>query len=206
MSIDGSFTIGMLGSGGVGKTCVVLSFTQSKFDPEYFPTIQDFFEKNITVGEKSYNLKIIDTAGQAEMSGITDIAIKDAEGFIIVYSVTSDVTFSECEKIYQKVKQFAGASADRLVLCGNKCDLTSERVVTTERGQELAQKWGCPFFETSAKEMINITQVFQSIVKVLTGEWAAERKAKEEAGGKAAKKKKAESGGEGGGGGCCEIA
>ena len=205
MSIDGAFTVAMLGSGGVGKTCVVLSFTQGKFDPEYFPTIQDFFEKIVNVGEKSYNLKIVDTAGQAEMSGITDIAIKDAEGFIIVYSVTSDVTFSECEKIYAKVRQFAGESAERIVLCGNKCDLASERVVTTQRGQELARKWGCPFFETSAKEMINITQLFQSAVKVLNGEYAAEKTPAKGAQGKPQGKKKPEKNAEKEGG-CCEIA
>ena len=200
MSVDGSYTIAVLGSGGVGKTCLILALTQGKFDPEYIPTIQDYFEKNVDVGDKNYNLKIIDTAGQIEMSGITDIAIKDAEGFIIVYSVTSEVTFTECQKIYEKVQQFSGQSAGKVVLCGNKCDLAGDRVVARNQGEELAKQWKCPFLETSAKDMINIDQVFQSAVRVLNGEYSSEP-------GKSDKGSKAKSGGDKKKeGGCCEVA
>ncbi len=42
------------------------------------------------------------------------------------------------------------------VLVGNKCDLETEREVSTEQGKKLAIEWGCPFMEVSAKERVSI--------------------------------------------------
>lgn len=50
---------------------------------------------------------------------------------------------------------------------GNKCDLASKRAVPTERGQAKAQEWGAAFFETSAKNHINIDEVFFAIVRAV---------------------------------------
>jgi len=53
-----------------------------------------------------------------------------------------------------------------LVLVGNKSDLESQRKVSTSDGQELADSLGIPyFFETSAKEDINISKIYESIVE-----------------------------------------
>ena len=46
------------------------------------------------------------------------------------------------------------------ILVGNKCDLVNKRVISTERGQELAEHYGIPFLETSAKDNSNIEQLF----------------------------------------------
>ena len=161
-----TYKISILGSGGVGKTCIVLRLTRSKFDAEYVPTIQDFFEKNLIVNNQTYNLTIIDTAGQEEMQQITDMAIKEAQAYVIVYSVKSIVSFQETEKYYNKVCQLC--QTPKIVLCGNMCDVPQdERSVSKEQGQEQAQKWGCPFFETSAKDDINVTEAFEAALKLL---------------------------------------
>ena len=46
---------------------------------------------------------------------------------------------------------------------GNKTDLDSERQVSTEEGQQLANLSGVPYIETSAKNSTNIEQVFKTI-------------------------------------------
>lgn len=162
-----SYKISILGSGGVGKTCTVIRLTRAKFDAEYVPTIQDFFEKQLIVDGEAYNLTIIDTAGQEEMAQITDMAIKEAQAFVIVYSVKSVVSFQETEKYYSKVKQICGDSA-KMVLIGNMCDVDElDRGVTPEQGKEQAKKWGVPFFETSALSDINVTEAFQEAVRLL---------------------------------------
>jgi len=172
--MSSSYKVSVLGSGGVGKTCIVLRLTRSKFDSEYVPTIQDFFEKNMVLNNESYTLNIIDTAGQDEMQSITDIAIKDAQAFVIVYSIKSVVSFNEAEKYYNKVIQFCGESP-KVVLVGNMCDISiDERGVSTEQGKALAKKWGAPFFETSAKNDINITPSFEAVLKLLVPGASAE--------------------------------
>lgn len=166
---EGGYKVAVLGSGGVGKTCVVLRLTRQSFDPEYVPTIQDYFEKKLVLENQEYTLNIIDTAGQDEMQGITDIAIQDAQAFVILYSVTSLMSFNEAEKYRDKVVQFSNGGIPKIVLVGNKCDMETERAVTTAQGQELGKKWGCPFFEASAKNDINISQVFEAALKSLIG-------------------------------------
>lgn len=50
---------------------------------------------------------------------------------------------------------------------GNKCDMEEERVVSTERGRQLADQLGLEFFETSAKENINVKAVFERLVDII---------------------------------------
>ena len=54
-----------------------------------------------------------------------------------------------------------------MVLVGNKCDLEDERVISTERGKQLADQLGLEFFETSAKENINVKQTFERLVDII---------------------------------------
>jgi small GTP-binding protein len=161
-----TFSIAVLGAGGVGKTCLVLRLTKDTWDSDYIPTIQDYFEKQMSLYGTTYNLKIIDTAGQDEMQGITDIGIKDAQACVIVYSVTSQVSFNDAEKYRDKVRSFSQTGKINIVLAGNKCDI-AERTVPRNAGEDLARQWNCEFFETSAKENINIGPLFEAALKTL---------------------------------------
>jgi len=58
------------------------------------------------------------------------------------------------------------------VLVGNKSDLTKSRVITKEQGLELAQSLGVMYFETSAKEDINVKQTFESLVDAISQKMA----------------------------------
>lgn len=164
------YKIAVLGSGGVGKTCLILRLTRQTFDPEYIPTIQDYFEKNTTIDNKCYTMNIIDTAGQDEMQGITDIAIQDAEAFIITYSITSMMSFSEANKYHEKILQFNNGNPEvKIVLVGNKCDLNEERAVPKAEGEDLAKRWNAPFFEASAKQNINVSEAFDAALGLFLG-------------------------------------
>jgi small GTP-binding protein len=166
MSDKREFSIAVLGAGGVGKTCLILRLVRDVFDMDHIPTIQDYFEKKMTVRGVAYTLKIIDTAGQDEMEGITDIGIKDADAHVIVYSITSQVSFNETERYRTKVKNLAGEKGEHLVICGNKCD-APDRAVTEKAGRDRALGWGCQFYETSAQDNINIHEAFEAALQTL---------------------------------------
>ena len=53
------------------------------------------------------------------------------------------------------------------VLIGNKCDLEDQREVQYEEGKQLADSWGVPFFETSAKSRINNKECYYELVRQL---------------------------------------
>ena len=65
-----------------------------------------------------------------------------------------------------QIEKYSNSTAQPLViLLGNKCDLKEERKVTFEKGQELANDFNIPFFETSAKSAININEAFSNLCK-----------------------------------------
>lgn len=52
-----------------------------------------------------------------------------------------------------------------VILVGNKVDLESEREVSSNEGRALAEEWGCPFMETSAKSKTMVDELFAEIVR-----------------------------------------
>ena len=89
------------------------------------------------------------------------------EGFLIVYSITMRDTFVATNRFYDHILQVKGKDEVPLILVGSKCDLESEREVSRSEGQELSQKWSCPFFETSAKTQVNVQEVFTELVRIV---------------------------------------
>jgi GTPase KRas protein len=52
-----------------------------------------------------------------------------------------------------------------MVLVGNKCDLETDRQVSSEEGKDLAKNFGCQFIETSAKQRIHVDEAFFEVVR-----------------------------------------
>ncbi|WVQ75887.1 hypothetical protein IAR50_005521 [Cryptococcus sp. DSM 104548] len=97
------FKITVLGDGGVGKTAITVQFTMSSFVETYDPTIEDCYRKQWVVDEQACLLEVLDTAGQEEYTALRDQWIRDGEGFLIVYSITSRSTFERIERIVERV-------------------------------------------------------------------------------------------------------
>ncbi|MCP9262122.1 Ras-related protein Rab-3A [Dirofilaria immitis] len=70
-----------------------------------------------------------------------------------------------------QIKTYSWENA-QVVLVGNKCDMDDERVVSCERGRQLADQLGLEFFETSAKENINVKAVFEKLVEIICDKMA----------------------------------
>ena len=78
----------VMGTGGVGKSALILQFVSGQFPKQYDPTIEDFYTKKIDVDGSAILLEILDTAGQDEYSAMRDQYILSGEAFILVYSAT----------------------------------------------------------------------------------------------------------------------
>ena len=155
----------VLGGGGVGKSALTIRLVTDNFLEEYDPTIEDSYRKQVMVDNDGALLDILDTAGQEEFSAMQDQWMREGKGFILVYTITSRTTFDEVSTLYEKILRSTDKDKVPLILVGNKCDLDSDRQVKTSEGEELAAKWGCPFFETSAKAKINNEECFYEIVR-----------------------------------------
>ena len=150
-----------IGSPYVGKSKIVERFVKDTFNNDYYVTIGvEFGEKNIEVEKKKLRIQIWDTAGQEEFKSITRTYYKNCVCAIIVYDITSRNSFNDITNWIEDCIQSSPKTV-LMALIGNKSDLKESRVVSTEEGQELADKYGILFYETSAKDGTNIKEIFQ---------------------------------------------
>ena len=95
-----------------------------------------------------------------------DLYIKNGQGFIIVYSLTSRQSFQDIKLIREQIIRVKGTDMVPIVLAANKCDVNdSQREVTTIEGFQLANEWSIPYIETSAKNSHIVNSLFTEIVK-----------------------------------------
>jgi Ras-related protein Rap-1A/Ras-related protein Rap-1B len=155
----------VLGTGGVGKSALTVQFVQNIFVERYDPTIEDSYRKQVEVDGKQCMLEILDTAGTEQFAAMRDLYMKNGAGFLLVYSITSQGTFSDLQDIREQILRVKDTDDVPMILIGNKCDLESDRVIGRDQGQQLARSWGnCTFMETSAKARINVTEAFTDLV------------------------------------------
>jgi len=155
----------LIGDSGVGKSCLLLRFSDDSFTPSFITTIGiDFKIKTIDLDGKRIKLQIWDTAGQERFRTITTAYYRGAMGILLVYDTTDEQSFQNIRNWIRNIEQHAADNVDK-ILVGNKCDMISEKVVETSRGKALAEEYGIEFFETSAKTNVNVVEAFTCIAK-----------------------------------------
>ena len=154
----------MIGESGVGKTCLLLRYANDSFSPTFITTIGiDFKIKPIDLDGKRVKLQIWDTAGQERFRTITTSYFRGAQGILLVYDVTDRDSFNAIRGWVDQIDKHADVNVNK-ILIGNKCDM-SQRKVSEEEGAKLAEEYGIPFYETSAKENINVERAFITLAR-----------------------------------------
>ena len=87
------------------------------------------------------------------------------QGFVVVYSLTNHQTFQDIKTMRDQIVRVKGTDRVPILLVGNKVDLESQREVSTVEAMALAQQWSCPFVEASAKNRMNVNEVFAETVR-----------------------------------------
>ncbi len=126
----------------------------------------DFKLKNIDIDNKKIKLQIWDTAGQERFRTITTSYYKGAHAILICFDITDRESFEHIRNWMADIDKFAKEGVLR-ILVGNKCDLEHARQIRKEEGNEIANKYGIKYIETSAKDTINIEDLFISTAKHL---------------------------------------
>jgi GTPase KRas len=110
-------------------------------------------------------LEILDTAGQEEFTALRDQWIRDCEGFVIIYSIVSRISFEQVQTFKDQVMRVKDADRLPIMLVGNKCDLETKREVGTNEGEGLAKRMHCLFKEASAKTRLNVEETFYDLIR-----------------------------------------
>ncbi|XP_062187649.1 ras-related protein RABE1c-like [Phragmites australis] len=155
----------LIGDSGVGKSCLLLRFSDDTFTTSFITTIGiDFKVRTVELDGKRVKLQIWDTAGQERFRTITTAYYRGAMGILLVYDVTDESSFNNIRNWVRNIEQHASDNVNK-ILVGNKVDMDAKRVVSTAQGQKLADEYGMQFFETSAKTNQNVEQVFFTIAR-----------------------------------------
>ena len=150
----------IIGDTGVGKSCLLLQFTDKRFQPVHDLTIGvEFGTRTITLDGKEVKLQIWDTAGQEAFRSITRSYYRGAAGALLVYDITRRETFNQLETWLEDARQHSNVNLT-IMLIGNKSDLSHRRAVSREEGEAFAEKYGLVFMETSAKTADNVEDAF----------------------------------------------
>jgi len=150
----------IIGDTGVGKSCLLLQFTDKRFQPVHDLTIGvEFGARLIPIDGRQVKLQIWDTAGQESFRSITRSYYRGAAGALLVYDITRRETFVQLEKWLTEARENASQNMV-IMLIGNKLDLEHKRVVKREEGMEFARKNKLIFLETSAKTAENVEKAF----------------------------------------------
>ena len=112
---------------------------------------------------KRVKILLWDIAGQERFRPITYSYCRDVDGFVLVYDVTDENSFFNISQWINVINELNGSLSK--IIVGNKCEMVSDRCVSTANGIALAKKYGALFYETSAKNDINVEKAFVDIAK-----------------------------------------
>ncbi|MFW9822556.1 MAG: Rab family GTPase [Candidatus Thorarchaeota archaeon] len=174
------FKIVILGNAAVGKTSLINQFVEGSFEEDYKPTLgANIIRKDVDIDGEEINTKIRlimwDLAGQEKYNVIRSMYFQGCEGALLMYDVTRYNTFDSIKSKWLKDFRKYIKKKSAYILIGNKTDLNDQRVVTTEKGIELAEDiQASDFIETSAKLGENIEEAFLLLVRQILSNYGVD--------------------------------
>ena len=167
MSTNYIIKILTLGETQVGKTSIVLRYSEDKFNYNKIATIGiDFKIKVIRKGNEKIKVSIYDTAGQERFQNIVKHYYKGANGVLLVYDITKRDSFKKLEFWIDDLKENADNIDNLFIyLIGNKNDMEEKREVSYQEACDFAKEKNLPYIEVSAKTGNNIKKLFDEVIK-----------------------------------------
>jgi len=159
----------VVGNTSVGKTCLLLSYTQNAFPSEYVPTVFDNYTANALVDGQPVNLGLWDTAGSQEYDQLRPLSYPGTDVFVICFSIDDHETFNSVRSKWEnEISMHAGGTP--IILVGTKMDLRKpgdSKFVTHEEGISLARQMGAKYMECSALTQEGLSDVFEDTVRTV---------------------------------------
>ncbi|XP_021725378.1 ras-related protein Rab7-like [Chenopodium quinoa] len=166
----------VLGDIAVGKTSLITRYVQKKFNQQYKATIgADFVTRELQIDGKLVSLQIWDTAGQERFHSLGPAFFRGSDCCVLVYDVNDQRSFEALQTWrdeFIKQTDIPDPTKFPFVVIGNKIDQDggANRKVEEKRAKEWCgsiksgpKSSGIPYYETSAKEDINVDDAFYNI-------------------------------------------
>jgi small GTP-binding protein len=160
MAAPSNYKFIVIGSSGVGKTCLLQRLIKGIFDENTSTTVGAKFESlPLTIDDRKLKLQIWDTAGQERYHSTSKTYYRNAVGVALVFDITDRVSFESLSTWLTDVHSLCDPNAV-IQLIGNKCDRQSERTVTILEAEGFARGHQMAYIETSAQSGENVREAF----------------------------------------------
>mmetsp|Transcript_34812 Transcript_34812/g.47599 ORF Transcript_34812/g.47599 Transcript_34812/m.47599 type:complete len:203 (-) Transcript_34812:240-848(-) len=171
----------VVGDGAVGKTCMLISYTEGKFPKEYVPTVFENYEAEIVVNGSEVKFSLWDTAGQEGYARIRTLSYPKTDIFLLCFSVDNQPSLANVRDRWFKEIRHHCPNAP-LILVGTKIDLRDDQqtveelqsqgkeLITTEQGAEMAKEINAlQYLECSALTRGGLKNVFDEALQAVIG-------------------------------------
>ncbi|EAZ63348.2 GTP-binding protein (RHO4) [Scheffersomyces stipitis CBS 6054] len=149
----------VVGDGGCGKTCLLVSYAQNRFPEIYVPTVFENYVTNVMApNNKLIELALWDTAGQEEYDRLRPLSYPDVDVLLICFALDSLVSLQNVKDTwFPEVSHFCPGIP--IILVGTKSDLQSQ--IDPDLPIQVATEINAiGYIQCSAKTMFNIRTVF----------------------------------------------
>jgi small GTP-binding protein len=154
-----------VGESGVGKTAIIHAGRNETFGVTQATIGAGEFRINVPVAGTVVKLVVWDTAGQDTYAALVPHYVRGAKACVLTFSLIDDLTLDSIPQWKRLINE--QEAIPHLFVVGNKLDLTGQRQVTSEQGQEVAERIGAAYFETSAKTGSGIELLFTEVAKAM---------------------------------------
>jgi len=169
----------VVGDGAVGKTCMLMSFSNNTFPQEYVPTVFDNYNTAIMIDDTPYNLGLWDTAGQEEYDRLRALCYPQTEVFLICFSLVGPISYENVKLRWHPELQHHCPDTP-YILVGTKLDLREDpgtqevlakqklAPITKEMGEKMAKDINAEsYIECSALSQKGLKSVFEEAAKAV---------------------------------------
>ncbi|KAI9728119.1 MAG: Rho GTPase [Chrysothrix sp. TS-e1954] len=173
----------VVGDGGCGKTCLLISYSQGYFPEKYVPTVFENYISNAPhpPSGKMVELALWDTAGQEEYDRLRPLSYPETDLLFVCFAIDCPASLENVmDKWYPEVLHFCPTTP--VVLLGLKSDLRQNRKcidmlrcqgltpVTQEQGRSVASRMNATYMECSSREMKGVHQIFERAITIAVGD------------------------------------
>ena len=170
-----------VGDGGVGKTCMLISYTTNHFLQEYVPTVFDSYCTDLLIDGIPCTVGLWDSAGQENFDRLRPLSYPQTDVFLICFSIPSPASFENVkEKWYPEVSHHCPKTP--IVLVGLQLDLRDDKEtveklakvkqepITYEKGMKMAEEIRAfKYVECSALTQEGLKNVFDTAIAAAHG-------------------------------------
>jgi small GTP-binding protein len=161
MADNPTFRYIIIGDTEVGKSSILLQFTEQQFNSEHDMTIGvEMGSKTVKVGGKNVKLEIWDTAGQESYLAITRSYYRGADGCMLVFDLTNRKSFENLSMWLSEARQNSNNPNLVILMLGNKADLVDNRQVSYAEANSFAEANALQYIEVTAKSYESVQTAF----------------------------------------------